>query len=129
MKKVLFGLFIILGCQNKEGLKYQDFNDDDFTNVPGIVTKITRTPIVAPRWYEYNVFYAYNLTSDTVLIGKKMDANIVVNKGDGIYILVHKENPKISFIGQGRLVPNDEYIIQDYLKKSAENGVEFYGVD
>lgn len=97
--------------------------------VPGIVIKKTRTPIVGGRgWYEYNIHYAYNLDSDTVLVGKEMDVELAVSEGDGIYVLVHKEDENVSFLAGGRILPSQEHIIENYLEKSKEHGVKYYGV-
>lgn len=116
-------------CKSEATPKYEDFNEEDFLMVPGIVIKKTRTPIVGGRrWYEYNIYYAYNLDSDTVLVGKEMDVELAVSEGDGIYVLVHKEDENVSFLGRGRIVPSEEHIIENYLEKSKEQGVKYYGV-
>lgn len=118
------------GCKHDVTPKYEDFDEDDFVLVPGVVTKITRTPIHARGgWYEYNVYYAYDLESDTILVGKEMDIDLALNEGDGFYIFVHKKDKGISFIAGSHLLPKDEKILERYLKKSKENGVKYYGVE
>lgn len=129
--KILFGSFLLLAvsnCKSEATPKYEDFNEEDFLMVPGIVIKRTRTPIIGPWWNDYHIYYAYNLDSDTVLVGKEMDVELAVSEGDGIYVLVHKEDEDLSFLGGGRIVPNQEYIIENYLEKSKEHGVKYYGV-
>jgi|TARA_E500000318_G_scaffold94771_1_gene94270 hypothetical protein len=126
-----FGVLLLVfsSCNEAKQLKYEDFDEEDFVLVPGIVTKITRTPIYARGdWYKYNVYYAYNLDSDSVSVGKKMDVDMAVNEGDGIYVLVHKEDEDISFLVGLRLKPNDEDIMEKYLRKSKDNGVKYFGV-
>ncbi len=97
--------------------------------VPGIVTKITRTPIYARgNWYEYNVYYAYNLKSDTILVGEEMDVDLALKEGDGFYVLVNKKDKGISFIAGPRLLPKDQKTLESYLLRSKDNGVKYYGV-
>lgn len=125
-----FLLFQVTGCKSEVGPRYEDYSPEDFLTVPGIVTKITRTPIYARgNWYEYNIYYAYNLDSDSILVGREMDVDMAVREGDGIYILMLKSDKNISFVAEQSIVPNHEKIINDYLKKSEEKGVKYYGVD
>ncbi|MBO6828641.1 MAG: hypothetical protein JJ876_03675 [Muricauda sp.] len=129
---LLIGVFFLVfsGCKHDVTPKYEDFDEKEFVLFPGIVTKITRTPIYARgNKYEYNVYYAYNLESDTILVGKEMDFDLALKEGDGLYIFVHKKDKGISFIAGSHLLPKDEKILESYLKKSKENGVEYYGVE
>ncbi len=131
----LGGLLLLAfsNCKIDEKPKYEDFNETEFNMVPGIVTKITRTPIIGNRphysWSEINIYYAYNLDSDTILVGKEMDVDLALKEGDGFYILVHKADKKISFIAGSRLLPSDQKIIENYLKKSKDHGVKYFGID
>lgn len=131
--KIFFGSLLLLticNCKSDEKPKYEDFKEDDFIMVPGIVTKITRTPIFARGgWNEYNLYYAYNLDSDTILVGKEMDADLALKEGDGFYVLVLKNDREISFVAGPRLLPKDQRIIENYLKKSKAHGVKYYGID
>jgi len=123
-------LFQVTGCKSEPRPKYEDYSPEDFSTVPGIVTKITRTPIYARgNWYEYNIYYAYNLDSDSILVGKEMDVDMAVREGDGIYILMLKNDKSVSFVADQRILPNHEEVINEYLKKSEEKGVKYYGVD
>ncbi len=123
-------LLVFSSCKQERQVKYEDFNEEDFALVPGIVTKITRTPIYARgNLYEYNVYYAYNLESDTVLVGKELDVDLALKEGDGFYVLVHKNDMGISFIAGSHLLPKDQKILESYLLKSKENGVKYFGVD
>lgn len=123
-------VFVFSGCNQEQKPKYEDFDEDDFILVPGIVTKITRTPIYARgSWYEYNVYYAYNLESDIVLEGKEMDVDLALKEGEGTYILVHKRDNGISYIAGSHLLPKDQKILESYLRKSKENGVKYYRLE
>ncbi|NYJ27612.1 hypothetical protein [Allomuricauda sp. ARW1Y1] len=126
-------LLLFSGCKHDVTPKYEDFDEDDFLKVPAVVTKITRTPVVGNkshfRWDKFNVYYAYNLESDSILVGKEMDIDLALNEGDGFYIFVHKKDKGISFIAGSHLLPKDEKILERYLKKSKENGVKYYGVE
>ncbi|WP_375325181.1 hypothetical protein [Flagellimonas sp. GZD32] len=125
-------LLVFSGCKNDRPLKYEDFDGDDFVQAPAVVTKITRTPIVGNksqvRWDKYNVYYAYNLESDSILVGMEMDVELALSEGDGFYVLVHKKDQNISFIAGHRLLPRDKKILDDYLTKSKESGVKYFGV-
>ena len=126
-------LLTFSNCKSDEKPKYEDYDEAEFTMVPGIVTKITRTPIIGNRphysWSEINIYYAYNLDSDTVLVGKEMDVNLALKEGDGFYILVHKDDKDVSFVAGQRLLPSDQKMVDSYLKKSKEHGVKYYGVN
>ncbi len=123
-------LLVFSSCNKERQPQYEDFNEEDFVLVPGIVTKITRTPIYARgNWYEYNVYYAYNLKSDTILVGKEMDVDLALKEGDGFYVLVNKKDKGISFIAGPRLLPKDQKILESYLLRSKENRVRYFGVD
>ncbi|WP_139150375.1 hypothetical protein [Flagellimonas zhangzhouensis] len=126
-------LLVFSGCKNDGPPKYEDFDENDFDQVPAVVIKITRTPIVGNsshfRWDEINVYYAYNLKSDSILIGKELDVDLALKEGDGFYVLVHKKDKDISFIAGHRLLPNDQKILESYLRKSKEKGVKYFGVE
>jgi hypothetical protein len=123
-------LLVFSGCNDDHKPRYQDFDEDDFILVPGIVTKITRTPIYARgSWYQYNVYYAYNLESEIILEGKEMDVDLALKEGDGTYVLVHKREKGVSFVTGSQLLPKDQKILESYLKKSKENGVKYYGLE
>lgn len=124
-------VFILFSCKNKSELKYEDFNEDDFELVPGIITKIERKRTWIARGYQifqYNARYAFNLVSDTILTGREDDIEMVINEGEGAYILVHKNDSSISFLAGLRLTPKDEIIVERYLQKSKDSGVKYFGV-
>ncbi|MDC6386434.1 hypothetical protein PP180_13700 [Muricauda sp. SK9] len=75
------------------------------------------------------IYYAYNLDSDSILVGREMDVDMAVREGDGIYILMLKSDKNVSFMAEQRILPNHEKVVNDYLKKSEEKGVKYYGVD
>ncbi len=126
----IVNFLVIASCNQEQQPKYEDFNKKDFVLVPGIVTKITRTPIYARgRSNKYNIYYAYNLESDTILLGKEMDVDLALKEGDGFYVLVHKKDKDINFISGPRLLPKDQRILESYLRKSKESGVKYFGVD
>ncbi|WP_228235199.1 hypothetical protein [Allomuricauda sp. M10] len=132
LKNLFFSLFLVthFSCNRENQPKYEDYNEEDFLLVPGIVTKVTRTPIFARGWwYDYNIFYAYSLDSDTISVGKEMDVDMAVSEGEAIYILVHKYKKGLSFPTGRRITPNDEKVIQRYLKKSQDHGVKYFGID
>lgn len=123
-------MFQVTGCKSEPRPNYEDYSPEDFLTVPGIVTKITRTPVYARgNWYEYNIYYAYNLDSDSILVGREMDVDMAVREGDGIYILMLKNDKSVSFVAGLGILPNHQEIINNYLKKSEEKGVKYYGVD
>ena len=128
-----FLLLSISSCKSDKKPKYEDFDEDEFVMTPAIVTKITRAPVIGNRshywWRSINVYYAYNLDSDTVLVGKEMDVNLALKEGDGFYILVHKDDKDVSFVAGQRLLLSDQKMVDGYLKKSKEHGVKYYGVD
>ncbi len=125
----MFLLLMFSNCKSEAEPKYEDYDPEDFSMVPGIVTKRTKTPIIGPWWNDYHIYYAYNLDSDTVSVGKEMDVNMAISEGDGVYILDHKTEENVSFLAGLRIAPHEEEIIERYLKKSKENGVEYFGID
>ena len=120
-------LFFIASCKGLGKPKYEDYNEEDFIAVQGIVYKVTRTPVVRLLYYEVNAYYIYNLDSEHPKIGKEMDVPVVVEEGDPQVILIHKDDENISFMGRGRTINRE--VLENYRKKSKEHGVDYYGVE
>ena len=59
--------------------------------------------------------------------GKEMDVPMLVEEGGPQVILVYKDDANISFVGRGRILNRN--VLETYLEKSKEYGVEYFGVE
>ena len=108
----------ICSCSNREK-RFEDYNEEDFILVQGIVTKITRTPIIRFVYYETNVHYIYDLDSDCPKRGIDFDVQYLGKEGGPAIILVHKYESGISFFGRGGILPQGKEVLEKYLSKEA----------
>lgn len=95
-------LLILFSCKNEK--KYEDYNENDFQEVQGVITNVyfTSNPFDSPHNKLMN--YCYILSDSTVLKGKEKDFHLDWQVGQPIIILVHKKDPKINFYGRNGLL-------------------------
>lgn len=111
----IIGCFFIslLSC-NTNVKKYEDYDENDFYEVQGIITKTvpSSNSFDSPR--NKTIFYDYHLDMGVPLKGSEENIDLILKAGDPIMVLVHKENIEISFYGGFG-------IIDDRLKMETSN--------
>ncbi|MEC3906228.1 hypothetical protein VOI54_04315 [Tamlana sp. 2201CG12-4] len=100
---ILAFLIVLLSCNSSEN-KYEDYNEGDFYEVQGIITKTINSPKLFDSPRSRTVFYNYHLDLGEPLVGKEENIDLVLNTGDPIVVLVHKDNIKISFFGRHGII-------------------------
>ncbi len=80
-------------------MKYEDYDEDDFYPVQGIITKVTPTSNPFDNPHNKVIYFDYNLEKITPLQGSESNINLMLKAGDPIIVLVYKANDEISFFG------------------------------
>lgn len=99
MKNLFLILLFVLGCSEKKKT-YYDYNENEFYEVQGVITKTVPTsdPFDSPR--KRNIFYDYHLDFSPPLKGSENGIDLVLRVGDPIVVLVHKDDINITFYGR-----------------------------
>ncbi|MDY0780256.1 hypothetical protein [Tenacibaculum sp. IB213877] len=85
----------MISCNTKK--KYEDYNENDFYEVQGVVTKVYSTSSVFDDSYNKLMDYVYCVNDSLILSGKEKEFFKAWKFGQPIIVLVHKTNPEISF--------------------------------
>lgn len=126
MKKIFILFFIITSCNQKYKLAYEDYNDEDFLPVQGIITKVYKKGAIN-NFIKKDIHFIYNLGKEKPSKGYEVYSPYILNEGEPAIILVHKDNDSISFFGSRGII--QKKLLLDYLKKcDLDNGI-YYGVD
>tara|TARA_R110002124_G_scaffold17532_3_gene73518 strand:- start:401033 stop:401410 length:378 start_codon:yes stop_codon:yes gene_type:complete len=96
-------LFLIISCSNTKK-EYEDYNEDDFYEVQGIVTKIIPTSDVFDSPRNRDIYYDYYLWLSKPLKGEEKNIDLMINPGDGIIVLVHKDDSLINFYARRGII-------------------------
>lgn len=88
--------FACSGPLQKDNLKYEDYDPEDFYEVTGRVTD-NRLSYHIPR--KKILSYEYFLDKEQPLQGKEEGLELFLNKGEKFIVLVHKQDSTISFFG------------------------------
>lgn len=126
MKKIIILFFIIVSCNQKDKLNYEDYNDEDFLPVQGIITKVYKKGAIN-NFIKKDVHFIYNLEKEKPSKGYEIYSPYILNEGEPAIILVHKDNDSISFFGGRGII--QKKILLDYLKKCDLDNGTYYGVD
>ncbi|WP_156025514.1 hypothetical protein [Tenacibaculum sp. 47A_GOM-205m] len=102
---ILVSLFLF-SCGKK---KYEDYNEEDFIEKQGIITKMTRTSNPLDSEWNRDIIYAYNLEEESVSYGQENNIDLMFKLGQPIVILVHKDDDKISFYARRGLINEQEW--------------------
>ncbi len=100
MRYSLFIIFLplIFSCQSKKS--YEDYSEDDFYEVQGIIESAYRTRDPFDGTNVKNITYRYFLDRPTPKHGIEEDLPIInVQEGYPLIVLVHKDDENISFFG------------------------------
>lgn len=121
-------LFVVIGCNDDPTKKrYEDYNEEDFIEVQGIVTKVEKK-----HGYQnlvVNISYIYNLGQEKPTKGYELGSPFIPIEGGAAIILVHKEDEKVTFFSQSGILDEEEEVLLGYLEKCEQIGGGYYGVD
>ncbi|MDF4221919.1 hypothetical protein PXC01_10015 [Maribacter sp. M208] len=126
MKKTIIIFFVIISCNQKAKLDYEDYNDEDFLPVQGIITKVYKKGAIN-NFIKKDIHFIYNLEKENPSKGYEVYSPYILNEGEPAIILVHKDNDSISFFGSRGII--HEKVLEDYLKKCDLDKGTYYGVD
>ena len=99
---LLFAIVFTLSSCNEK--KYEDYNEDDFIEVQGLITRIKKTANPIDSEWNKDITYAYNLDKEVINHGIERNVDLMFKIGQPIVILVHKEDEKISFYARRGLI-------------------------
>ncbi|WP_405384983.1 hypothetical protein [Maribacter sp. LLG6340-A2] len=126
MKKIIILFFIIISCNHKDKRDYEDYNDEDFLPVQGIITKVYKKSAIN-NFIKKDIHFIYNLEKENPSKGYEIYSPYILKEGEPVVILVHKDNDSISFFGSRGII--QEKILLAYLKKCDLDKGIYYGVD
>ena len=128
--KIAFTLFTLLflafGCGNPAKKEYEDYNEDDFVEVQGILTR-TFGKARFPDKFRTDIYFIYNLDKENPDTGFELGSPYMLDEGEPIIVLVHRNDHKISFFGTRGII--EEEILLKYLDKCNQIGGGYYGVE
>ncbi|OWW25456.1 hypothetical protein B4Q04_07505 [Zobellia sp. OII3] len=129
MRKFLIISLILLfsGCKEQSIKSYEDYNEEDFVEVQGLIIKVDKE--FAYRNRKVDVTYIYNLEQDKPTVGHEKNSPFIPMVGEPKVIMVHKYEDNVSFLGVNTYVEDENDLVKKYLEKSDRFGVEYYGVD
>ena len=111
MKIKISLLIIFLLFFNCDKKKYEDYNEEDFIERQGIITKMKRTSNPLDSEWNKKITYAYNLYEDSIYYGQENNISLMLKLGQPIVVLVHKNDDKISFYARRGLVDKKEWVV------------------
>tara|TARA_R110002049_G_scaffold125135_1_gene280744 strand:- start:921 stop:1331 length:411 start_codon:yes stop_codon:yes gene_type:complete len=129
MRKFLIISLIILchGCKEQSTKNYEDYNEEDFVEVQGLIIKVQKEFAYQNR--KVDVTYIYDLEKEKPTIGHEKNSPFILMAGEPKVILVHKYEKNVTFLGGNTYVEDENDLVRKYLEKSDRFGVEYYGVD
>ena len=98
-----FIIFLIFFSCSKDK-KYEDFNENDFYEVQGVITKVYRTPSVFDSSYNMLMDYSYAVNDSIFLNGSEKEFYKAWSIGQPIVVLVHKNDFNINFYARDGVV-------------------------
>jgi len=117
---------IFLNCSENKKVKYEDFDEKDFIEVQGIITKTVGRKTFQNR-ASNDIYFIYYLNNEKPFVGYELQSPYILDNGEPVIVLVHKNNKNISFFGARGII--DEEGLLTYLRKCEEIGGGYFGVD
>ncbi|PCE64895.1 hypothetical protein [Sediminicola luteus] len=109
---LLLTIGLISSCNSEK--TYEDYDEDDFVEVQGIITKCI--PARTFRAYSgNNIYFLYHLDKEPPLKGKELKSRFIPTEGNPAIILVHKKDSTVAFFGANGII-DSEAINTFYLK-------------
>ncbi len=95
-------VLFFLSCAKEK--KYQDYNENEFYEAQGVITKVYQTPSVFDESYNKLMDYTYVINDSVFLEGKEKEFYKAWIVGQPVVILVHKKDSSISFYARDGIV-------------------------
>lgn len=101
-KRIVFNclFFIFLYSCGSVEKKYEDYKENEFYEVQGIITKIFNSSDLFDSPRVKTIFYDYHLELPVPIQGKEENIDLVLKAGDLIVVLVHEKDITVSFFGR-----------------------------
>ena len=99
---IVFLFLFLFSCDREK--KYQDYNEKDFYEVQGVITKVYQTYSIFDSSYNNLMDYSYAINDSVYLEGKEREFHKAWQFGDPIVILVHRDDSSISFYARNGVV-------------------------
>ena len=116
------------GCNPNARNNYEDYNEDDFVVVQGVITKS-----IPHRIYSGRVIYAgndinflYDLNGTSPKNGFETKSSFILNQGEPVLVLVHKSYDSIAFISTRGII--DKELLVNFLNKCEINNWDDFGL-
>ncbi|WP_299107737.1 hypothetical protein [uncultured Tenacibaculum sp.] len=93
---------IFLSCTKEK--RYQDYNENDFYEVQGVVTKAYQTSSIFDSSYNRLMNYTYAINDSIFLEGKEKEFYKAWEFGQPIIVLVHRKDSTISFYARSGIL-------------------------
>lgn len=74
-----------------------------------------------------DIHYVYNLEFDKPNVGSELKSPYILDDGEPVIILVHKDDNEVSFFSSRGII--EENVLLSYLEKCEQIGGGYYGVD
>ena len=100
---LLIGL--IYSCGEK---KYENYNENEFNEVQGVITKVKRSSNPFDSSRVSDIEYFYYLGEKEPFRGGEKNIDLYFNLGQPIVILVHKKDSTINFYGYNGTINTDD---------------------
>ena len=102
---LLLFIALIYSCGEK---KYEDYNENDFNEVQGVISKVkpSSNPFDSSRVTD--IEYFYYLRKKEPFRGGEKNIDLYLNPGQPIVILVHKKDSTINFYGYNGTINIDD---------------------
>jgi len=129
MKRILcISFIIIISCKNDSVRRYEDYNEEDFIEVQGIVVKTIKKNNFQ-NFIETDIHYIYNLELEKPILGKELKSEYMPYEGSPAIILVHRKDKNITFFSRSGTLIDQESVYLSYLEKCEQIGGGYYGLD
>tara|TARA_R110001632_G_scaffold18712_18_gene57697 strand:+ start:4489 stop:4890 length:402 start_codon:yes stop_codon:yes gene_type:complete len=91
-------LILLLSCTSEK--KYEDYNENDFYEVQGAITKVYNTSSVFDNSSNKLMNYVYCVNDSVILNGSEKEFYQAWRFGQPIVVLVHKKDYNINFFAR-----------------------------
>ena len=103
-KSLVIAALFCFSCEKEK--RYEDYNEDDFYEAQGVVTKVYQTSSVFDSSFNKLIDYTYAINDSIFLEGKEVEFYKAWRFGQPIIVLVHKKDSSISFYARDGILNN-----------------------
>lgn len=113
-------LFLGFSCKEKS---FEEYNENEFYQVQGVIISSKMTSSIADSPFMKEIKYEYFI-NDSLLLENSEDFSFMdMEKGIPIEVLVHKEDPNISFYWRNGFSDNITPYQTQYVKEKLERAM------